>query len=64
VGSPGISFGKCYIFRIYLFVSGVLLCFVLCCVWNAIFICVSLKSFVIFLVSLPLYVKVANKNCK
>jgi hypothetical protein len=28
------------------------------CVWKAIFICVYWKSFVIFLTSLPLYVKV------
>jgi hypothetical protein len=27
-----VRIGKCHFFRIYLFVSGVLLCFVLCCV--------------------------------
>jgi hypothetical protein len=30
VGNPRISFGKCHYFRIYLFVGGVLLYFVLC----------------------------------
>jgi hypothetical protein len=58
VDSLDISFGKCH--------------FICICEWgftmfcsvfhvqNVIFICVSLMSFVIFLFSLPLYVKVAH----
>jgi hypothetical protein len=37
--------------------SWMLFHYVLCCVLNAVFICVSMNNFVIFLVSFPLYVK-------
>lgn len=47
-------------FRIYQFVDGILLGFVSFFVRNATLIFVSLKSCVIFFVSFPQYVKVAN----
>jgi type IV secretory pathway VirB3-like protein len=60
VDSLGISLSKCQFYLIYLFVIGVLLRLVVFRFRNTIFIGVSIKSFVIFLVSLPLYVKVSN----
>jgi hypothetical protein len=61
VGSLGISFDKCRFCRVYLFVTRFLICYVLCIfLHTAIFICVSGKSFVTFLISLPLYVKVTH----
>jgi hypothetical protein len=61
VGSPGISFDISNFFDIYLFVRGSFTMFcIVFRVLNAIFISVSLKSFVACLVSFPLYVKVAH----
>jgi hypothetical protein len=61
VGNPCISFGKCHLFS-YLSVFGwgfTMFCSVFH-VLNATFICVSLKSSVIFFVSLPPYLTVAH----
>jgi hypothetical protein len=61
VGSLGISSEKYRSCCVCLFVNGFLIYFVLCIfVYKAIFICVSGKKFVTFLISLPLYVKVTH----
>jgi hypothetical protein len=60
MGSLGTSFGKCHFHYTYLVMSGVLICSVLCFLCGKLFLFVCPESFVIFLTSLPLYVKAAH----